>query len=163
MKIEHVAIVLGQFSIALVIYSVIAAWYVWPRLRTLAWQDALVPLLLLVSFRYLGLIFLLPQVIGAELPVIFALPVAVGDLATGLLALGAAVRLRGRRSGGQALAWLANVLGILDFAYGYSVGIALQIPLGSAYYLPALFNPAMVVAHFLITRLLVQKEAAAGR
>jgi len=39
--------------------------------------------------------------------------------------------------------------------YGYFHGIRLLAPLGAAYYIPVLFNPAMFVGHFLIFKLLI--------
>lgn len=102
MNTEHVATVLVQFSFATTVYSLIAAWYIWPRLRALPIAGALLPLLLLQAFRYLGLVFLISPVIGAELPRQFSIPVAFGDLATSILAIVACIKLRYGWRGGIA-------------------------------------------------------------
>jgi hypothetical protein len=46
------------------------------------------------SFRWIGLIFILPGVIGPNVPVTFATYGAYGDLATGLLAILALLAIR---------------------------------------------------------------------
>jgi len=145
-----------QFVLSLTVYAVIAAWYVVPRLNRLAVHDALIPLLLLQAFRHMGLVFLLPAFVGSTLPAEFAVPTAYGDLATGLLAIVAAIALRYRWPRAIALAWLVNVLGTADFLYGTYQGVRLQVPLGPAYYIPTVVNPAMWVAHFLMFAMLVR-------
>jgi len=146
-----------QFTLSLTLFSLIARWYVVPRLATLPVQDALIPLLFLHAFRHMGLVFLLPTVVGSTLPEQFALPTAYGDLLTGLLALLAIVALRCRWPGGIALAWLVNLVGLTDFAWGNYQGLRLQVALGAAYYIPTVINPAMWVAHVLMLWLLIRQ------
>ena len=43
-----------QFTLSLVAYALLAAWYVVPRLSTMAWAAALVPLLCVHVFRVVG-------------------------------------------------------------------------------------------------------------
>jgi hypothetical protein len=145
-----------QFVLSVTVYAVIAAWYVVPRLNRLAVHDALIPLLLLHAFRHMGLVFLLPGFVGATLPAEFAVPTAYGDLATGLLAIAAAIALRYRWPLAILLAWLVNILGTADFLYGTYQGMRLQVPLGAAYYIPTVVNPAMWVAHFLMFAMLIR-------
>ena len=133
-----------------------AHFFVWPRLKKMELQDALIPLLFVLSFRYLGLLFLMPEVMGNTLPPAFAIPTAYGDLATSVLAIIAVLTLRYRKTGGIPLAWLVSLVGTLDFMYGYSVGITLKAQVGGpAYFIPVLFNPAMFVSHFMIWKLLI--------
>lgn len=65
------SIVMGLLS-----YSLIAQWYVMPRLSVLPRSDALTPMLLLHSFRYIGLAFLIPGVTAEFLDSRFATPAA---------------------------------------------------------------------------------------
>ncbi len=78
-------IVLIQLTTSVVIYSMIAAYYVWPRLKKMELEDALVPLLFVLSFRHLGLVFFLPEILGNPLPPTWATPVGLGDMLTGVL------------------------------------------------------------------------------
>ena len=72
---------------ALTAYSLIGKWYVMPILRSLPRPRALEPLLLLHSFRFVGLAFLIPGVTSQPLDARFANPTAYGDLLAALLAL----------------------------------------------------------------------------
>ena len=155
---SYTQIVLVSITASLVIYIIIAKVYVWPRLQKLVLSDALVPLLLVHAFRYLGLIFLVPSAIGTTLPSEFAVPVAYGDLATGVLAIAAVLALIYRRAPGIPLAWIVSLLGTLDFMYGYFQGLRLTVELGAAYYIPVLFNPAMLISHILIYTLLISER-----
>jgi hypothetical protein len=113
-------------------------------------------LLFLHAFRHVGLVFLVPTVVGATLPTPFAVPTAYGDLLTGLLALLAIVALRSGWGLAIGLAWVANVVGTLDLLYGFAQGIRLRVPLGAAYYIPIVVNPAMYVTHVMIFAMLVR-------
>jgi len=102
-----------QVVLSLVVYSLIARWYVVPRLAALPLRDALTPLLLLHAFRYLGMVFLVPTVVGPALPAAFAVPAAYGDLLAALLALLAIAALRQAWPSAIPLVWLFNVEGTL--------------------------------------------------
>jgi len=147
-----------QFALSLTVYALIARWYVAPRLAAMPLRDALVPLLLLHAFRHMGLVFLLPGFVGSALPAQFAVPTAYGDLATGLLALTAAIALRSGWPLALGLVWAANIVGTLDFAYGFYQGARLGISLGAAYYIPTVVNPAMWICHFLMFWLLLRRS-----
>jgi len=143
-----------QFAMSLVLYALIAAWYVAPRLARLPLAQALQPLLFLHAFRYLGLVFLVPTVVGPALQPEFAVPAAYGDLLAALLALLALVALRGGWATAVPLAWLFNIVGALDLAYALYQGTRLQVLLGAAYYIPTFAVPALLVTHAMIfTRL----------
>src|SRR5580698_347953 len=71
--------------------------YILPRLRSMRRVEAHRVIATLHSFRFFGLVFILPGVVGPNLPASFASFTAFGDLATGLLAMLAllTVRIRG--------------------------------------------------------------------
>jgi hypothetical protein len=68
----------GLFGISVafgfVAWGIVVAQYFWPLLRAQARVDALHPLLLLHSFRFVGLAFLVKGVVAPELPAAFAVP-----------------------------------------------------------------------------------------
>ena len=115
-----------QFLLSLLVYGLLATWYVAPALARLALHDALIPLLVPHAFRHLGLVFLVPAVVAPTLPPAFAVPAAYGDLLTGVLALLAMVALRGRWPLAIPLVWLANVVGTLDLLHAFYRGIPLD-------------------------------------
>ena len=60
--------------------------YIWPRLKAMDNIEAQRAIATLHSFRFFGLVFILPGVVG-NLPAGFATFAAYGDFATGLLAM----------------------------------------------------------------------------
>jgi hypothetical protein len=61
--------------------------YVWPRLKTMNRIEAQRAIATLHSFRFFGLVFIIPGVVGPNLPNGFAVFAAYGDFTTGLLAM----------------------------------------------------------------------------
>src|SRR5262245_60139515 len=77
-------------------WGIVTAQYLWPYLRSQPRVDALRPLLILHSFRFIGLAFLVPGVVAPDLSDAFARPAAYGDLIAAVLALLALAALRSR-------------------------------------------------------------------
>jgi hypothetical protein len=67
--------------ISFVAFGLVPKLYIWSRLRILERDDALIPLVLPHTFRFIGLSVLVPEVVSTSLPAAFAAPVAYGDLA----------------------------------------------------------------------------------
>ena len=63
-----------QVLLSFLVYGLVARWYVTPRLAPLPLHAALQPLLVLHATRYLGMVFLVPTVVGPALPAGFAGP-----------------------------------------------------------------------------------------
>ena len=148
-------------ALGFVAWSIVAKRYVWPRLRALPRVDALRPILVLHSFRFLGLAFLIPGVVSPDLPAGFARPDAYGDIGAALLAL-LSLALLNRRVG-VPLVWVFNLWGsadlLLAFYHGNAVGL---IPgqLGAAYFIPTLFVPLLLITHVLAFRILLSSQGA---
>src|ERR1700744_6731070 len=70
--------------------------YIWPRLRQMDRMQAQRAIATLHSFRFIGLVFLVPGVVGSHLPINFAVFAAYWDLATALLAIVALLTFRWR-------------------------------------------------------------------
>src|SRR5438093_9064996 len=94
-----------QFTLSLVAYSLIAFWYIVPRLSRLPREAALVPLLWIHAFRIVGGTILAPGAVDAGVPMEFRAMIGYGDLATAFLALLALVALRVQFRGAIALVW----------------------------------------------------------
>ncbi len=87
-------IVVLNLTLSLVAFVFIAKWYVTPWLKSVSLDAALEPILLLHSFRHLGMMFLVPGVVSPQLTASFAVPAAYGDLLASLLAFSALIGLR---------------------------------------------------------------------
>ena len=61
--------------------------YVWPRFKAMDQVEAQRAIATLHSFRFFGLVFIVPGVVGPNLPAGFATFAAYGDFATGVLAI----------------------------------------------------------------------------
>jgi hypothetical protein len=140
-------------------WGFVVARYVWPALRTRARADALQPLLCLHAFRFVGLVFLVPGVVAADLPQSFARPAGYLDLATAILALLALATLRS--AVGIALAWLVQIVGTLDLVHnfyeGFRVGLEPGLQ-GAAYFIPTVLVPLLLITHGLAFRILARRE-----
>jgi hypothetical protein len=61
-----------SIAFSLIAWGIVTARYIWPELRLRQRADALRPLLILHSFRFIGLAFLVPGVVSPDLPSAFA-------------------------------------------------------------------------------------------
>src|SRR5579863_9811177 len=68
--------------------------YIWPWLKSMDQVSAQRAIATLHSFRFFGLVFVLPGVVSPNLPAAFATFAAYGDFATGLLAILALLTVR---------------------------------------------------------------------
>ncbi len=152
-------------AFSFVAWGVVTARYLWPKLRILPQRDALRSLLTLHAFRFVGLAFLVPGVVGPDLPAAFARPAAYGDLGATILALLALAVLA--TSWGLAVVWLFNVWGAVDLLYGFYqglFGVGLSPgSLGAAFFLLTVIVPLLLITQALMFRLLLQPPLSQTR
>ena len=82
-----------SIAFSLIAWGIVSARYIWPELRLRPRAEALRPLLILHSFRFIGLAFLVPGVVSPDLPPAFAHSAAYGDIGAAMLALLALISL----------------------------------------------------------------------
>jgi len=145
-----------QFVLSLIVYALLAKWYVAPWLAGKPVNQALIPLVIPHAFRHIGMVFLVPGVVAQPLPAAFANPAAYGDLLAGVLALLVLITLRIGWTGALALVWLFNIVGTVDLLN------ALRQPnvvpgFGAAWYIPTFLVPALLVTHFMIFARLLKR------
>jgi hypothetical protein len=148
-----------SIAFALLAWGVVAKRYIWPKLRLMGRAEALRPLLILHSFRFLGLAFLVPGVVSPELPSSFAHAAAYGDIIAAMLALLSLVLLP--RAAGIAIVWLFNLWGSADFLnafYQANHAGLMAGQLGAAYFIPTLIVPLLLITHALALRILLQHD-----
>jgi hypothetical protein len=141
--------------------------YILPKLRSTGPVEAQRAIATLHSFRFFGLVFILPGVVGPNLPAGFATFAAYGDFAAGLLAILALLTVRIR-----PLFWLFvvafNFVGladiILDYYHAVQAGLpALAGQLASTYAIPVIYVPLLVITHFVAFYWLVRPPSKAAR
>jgi hypothetical protein len=153
-----------SIAFSLIAWGIVAARYIWPELRVRARAEALRPVLILHSFRFIGLAFLVPGVVSPDLPSAFAHSAAYGDLAAAILALFSLLLLPG--AAGVAAAWIFNLWGsadILNAFYQANHAGLLAGQLGAAFFLPTLVVPLLMITHGLAFYLLVRPQPKAVR
>jgi hypothetical protein len=137
--------------------------YVWPKLKAMDPVAAQRAIATLHSFRFFGLVFLVPGVVGANLPASFASFAAYGDFATGLLAMLALFTVRIPQ-----LFWLFvvafNLAGaadiLIDYYHGVQIGLAeVAGELGATYAIPIVYVPLLMITHVAAFYLLLRPQA----
>jgi hypothetical protein len=145
----------GQFLWFLVAWSALAAIVVAPRLRS---QDADTRLIVWLTpqlFRVLGT-GLLVERLAPGMPRAFALPTAIGDTLTAVLALTALAALHARSRHGRALAWTCTIVGSVDvtIALAHAAHVEAARYLAAQWYVAAVLVPLMIVSHVMTIRAL---------
>ena len=150
-----------SIAFSLIAWGIVAARYIWPELRLRPRAEALRPLLIFHSFRFIGLAFLVPGVVSPDLPSAFARSAAYGDLVAAILALLALISLPS--ASGVVIAWSFNLWGTADlFNAFYQANHAglMAGQLGVTYFIPTFIVPLLLITHGLGFRILLQHQKA---
>jgi hypothetical protein len=122
------------------------------------------PLLILHSFRFIGLAFLVPGVVSPDLPRAFATSAAFGDIVAATLAQLSLLSLGS--APGVVIAWIFSVWGSLDLVNAFYQANATGLSpsqLGATYFIPTLIVPLLLITHGLAFRVLLQHQDAETR
>ena len=151
----------ASIAFSLIAWGMVAVRYIWPELRIRQRAEALRPVLILHSFRFIGLAFLVPGVVSPDLPSAFAHSTAYGDIIAAILALFSLLLLPS--AAGIATAWIFNLWGAAEllnvFYQGNQSGL-LAGQLGATFFLPTLIVPLLLITHGLGFRILLQHQPA---
>jgi hypothetical protein len=159
--IFNIHLVLGYFAWLLCFRT-----YLWPRLKAMEQFEAQRAIATLHSFRFFGLVFILPGVVG-NLPASFATFAAYWDLAAGVLAMLALLTVRIR-----PLFWLFvvafNLVGVIDLILDYYHAVRVGLPamagqLGVTYAIPIIYVPTLMITHVVALYWLMRRQPKATR
>jgi len=151
-----------QLLTSLAVFSLVAAWYVWPRLTAIPRNSALIPLLFVHVPRYVGMTLLVGDMVDSTLPRDFRSSAAYGDLIEAALAFASIFSLRGNWRVAIPLVWVANTWGFLDLLNGVRGVIRLNVPsfhLATLWYVYTFYAPMVVVSHLMIFWILMRPTA----
>jgi hypothetical protein len=134
--------------------------YIWPRLKVIDPVNAQRAIATLHSFRFFGLVFILPGMVGPNLPASFTVFAAYGDFATGVLAILALLTIR-MRSLFWVFAVAFNLVGATDILIDYYHAIRAGVPaiagqFGTTYVIPIIYVPLLMITHAAAFYLLVR-------
>ena len=153
-----------QLVLGYVVWLLCFGVYIWPRLKAMSQIEAQRAIATLHSFRFFGLVFILPGVAG-DLPAGFADFAAYGDFAAGLLAIMALLTVRIR-----PLFWLFvvafNLVGAIDLIFDYYHATQVGLPamagqLGATYAIPIIYVPLLMITHVVAFYLIVRPRPKA--
>lgn len=151
-----------QLILGYVAWGLCYSVYIWPKLKSMTPFDAQRAIATLHSFRFFGLVFILPGVVGPHLPHTFAECAAYGDFATGILAILALLTART-----SPLFWFFvvafNVVGAIDLNVDYYQAIQADLParageLGALYAIPIVYVPVLMITHVAAFYLLLRSK-----
>lgn len=141
--------------------------YILPRLRLMDHFHAQRVIATIHSFRFFGLVFILPGIVGPNLAAGFATFAAYGDFATGVLAILALLTVRIR-----PLFWLFvvafNLMGTTDIILDYYHAIHFGLPemagqLGATYVIPIIYVPMLMITNIVALYWLARPQLKAAQ
>jgi hypothetical protein len=151
-----------QILTSVFVFGIVAVWYVWPSLTKLSRNAALIPLLFVHVFRYVGMTLLVTDMIDPKLPREFLSSAAYGDLLAAALALASIFALRSNWRVAVPLVWVANTWGFADLLNGLRSVLQLNIPsfnLATFWYIYTIYAPLVVVSHLMIFWILIKSTS----
>jgi hypothetical protein len=153
-------LMINLFCSTLIFYMA-ARIYVLPRLSTFAPKQVLIPILLLHSFRHLGLMFLSKGATYPDIHPDFAYPAAYGDALAATLAFFALLAVITGNKSAQALIWAFNIVGIVDLVIAIVLATIhhMAAAMGPSYWIPAFWVPALLVTHYITFRILLLRRS----
>lgn len=140
--------------------------YIQPRFKSMDLVAAQRAIATLHSFRFFGLVFIVPGVVGPNLPASFAAFAAYWDFATGVLAMLALLTIKVR-----PLFWFFvvafNVVGVVDLILDYYHATRAGLPamagqLGAGYAIPIIYVPILMITHIVAFYLLLRPQRKAA-
>jgi hypothetical protein len=152
---------------SLVVFAAAYAWLLKPVLPELDPRKVLVAVLLLHSFRHLGLMFLTTGVTLPTMPWQFAIPAAAGDTLAAALALMAALLLMRGSRWAIPMVWTFTVVGLVDFAAAIALSRIFRAAdhMGGSYWIPSFLVPLLIMGHWVVIVVLLRlrKEQARSK
>jgi hypothetical protein len=150
-----------QLVSSVFVVSLVTTWYVWPALTKLSRNSALIALLFVHVFRYVGMTELVTGMIDPKLPGEFVSSAAYGDLLEAALALVSIFALRSNWRFAIPLVWVANTWGFVDLLNGVRGVLQLNVPsfnLSTLWYIYTFYAPVVLVSHLMIFWVLIKSK-----
>jgi hypothetical protein len=144
------------------VLALIAVWYVWPVLTQRSRNAALIPLLFIHVFRYVGMTLLVTDIIDQALPKDYINSAAYCDLLAAALALASIFALRNGWRVAIPLVWVFRLWGFLDLLNGLRGVLQANVPsfnLGTIWYIYTFYAPLVILSHLMIFWILFKSKS----
>jgi hypothetical protein len=148
-----------QAVMAMCIYILIYRVYLRDWFNTRDFGPAILPLLILHSFRYLGLCLIVTGQVAPEVPREALQIMAWGDFASGFAALMAAIAISKNAKVGPFLVLLFSVIGIGDMMVVFPTAInagVFDANIGTMWFLLVIYAPTLLLSHIYISYRLIK-------
>jgi hypothetical protein len=159
---NNVTIFWLQLLSSCIVCTIVVAWYVWPYLIKLTRNSALILLLFVHVFRYLGMTLLVPGMVDPKLPREILFNTAYGDLIAAALALVSIFALRSNWRIGVLFAWAFNMWGFVDLLNALRSVLQVNLPsynLGTVWYIYTFYAPLVIFSHLMIFWILIKSRS----
>ena len=154
-----------QSTLSLILFILIARWYVAPRLSGRSRNQAVLPLLWVHAFRYAPLTLLAVGQADPHIPPSVIAVVAYGDFVAALFALVAIIAVELRLRSATALVWLFSIVSIADLVYATARAVASQLYsfyIGWSWYIVNFYVPLLIVSQVMIVYYLMTRRTTAS-
>ena len=143
---------------SLIIWNRLSKKYLWLQIKDMELKKAVQPILVLHSFRFAGLSFLVPGVVHAGLNPAWAIPAAFGDFTAAILAFITLLRINSTSF--KSLLWVFNILGFIDLLLAFADGPRYSILpfLGATYFIVIVYVPILLLTHLMVFKLLLKNK-----
>ncbi len=151
-----------QLLTSVVVFGVIAVWYVGPYLTKVSRNSALILLLFVHVPRYVGMTLLVAGMVDPNLPIGFRSSAAYGDLLEAALALVCIFALRRHWRFALPFVWVTNTWGFADLLNGVRGVLQLNVPsfnLATFWYVYTFYAPLVLVSHLMIFWILIKAKS----
>ena len=160
--ITNVSIFWMQLLLSLFVCILAMKWYIWPALTKLSLNSALIALLFIQVFRYLGMTLLVPDMFDQRLPSEYIDASAYGDLLAATLAFVSVFALRNKWRLAIPLVWVFSLWGFGDLLNGLRSVLQVNLPkfnLGTIWYIYTFYAPAVILSHLMIFWILIKSKS----
>lgn len=159
---EPIVFFVLQFVWFLLAWSLITYFVLWPRSASLPPDARLSVFIAPEMFRVLGVGLLVPN-LSPGMPAEFAVPTAIADSLTAVLAASAFIALRRGWRSARGLAWTCSIVGTIDLliAFPHAASIGAIAHMATQWYVPVFAGPPLVICHVLCFILLVRGRGRA--
>lgn len=152
-------------SFSLIVFGLLAIWYVYPWIKKQARPQAFVPLIGVHLFRNIGLMALAPGMAVPEVSISIYEQMAYGDFISAILALIAIFLIRSQKSMAIALGaiWIFNIFGFADVLHAMNLAIEhglANLPMGPTWLVGVFYVPLLIVSHLMIFFMLLKRNSA---
>jgi hypothetical protein len=151
---SNLIIFLGGFSLSLLVYGLLAKFIWWDYLKSQSPGKADAFLLLPHTFRHLGLLVLVPEVVGESVTkTAFAVMLAYGDAVVAPLALIAMWLWFSGSKNAKGFTWLFSIIASLDLVnaiYGALTLPVFNFSIGAFWIVLTCLVPLLIVTQIMI-------------